>query len=102
MSTVHVVPIGDLIEHETDEDEVCACGPLVGLVEGEDGTLHFRVIHHSLDDREKRERNAVQDPGPSSPRPSFPRCLVCPSCLRIRSPWHWLMRRLGACIDDQS
>jgi hypothetical protein len=24
---------------------------------------------------------------------------VCPSCLRIRTPWHWLLRRLGHCFD---
>lgn len=25
--------------------------------------------------------------------------LVCPNCLRIRSPLHWILRRLGICDD---
>lgn len=23
--------------------------------------------------------------------------MVCPSCLRIRGPWHWLIYRAGLC-----
>lgn len=45
---VHVVPIGDLIDHEETED--CICGP--------DVEIHpecWLVIHHSLDGRERHE-----------------------------------------------
>lgn len=41
----HVTPIGDLIEHEQDED--CPCGPEVEFVTGSSV-----YIHHSLDGRE--------------------------------------------------
>ena len=25
---------------------------------------------------------------------------ICPYCWRIRTPWHWLLRRLGYCWDS--
>jgi hypothetical protein len=25
--------------------------------------------------------------------------LVCPNCLRLRSPLHWLLRKLGMCDE---
>jgi hypothetical protein len=53
---LHVVPRGDLIEHETDGDE-CACGPAVVFVDPDTGeTLEAPVIvHASLDGRELAE-----------------------------------------------
>lgn len=53
MSRVHVVPVGDLIEHDS-EGEDCVCGPTVELVEtlSGDGWL---FVHHSLDGREALE-----------------------------------------------
>lgn len=102
MSIVHVVPIDDLIEHETGDDVVCVCGPLAKLVENRDGSVHFCVTHHPLDDRIP----PAQDPGEESwscgPVLSLRTRWVCPSCLHIRTPWHWLMRWAGACFDDQS
>lgn len=51
MSRVHVLPLNDLIDHETSED--CVCGPEVELVSAvDDGWL---ISHHSLDGREERE-----------------------------------------------
>jgi hypothetical protein len=51
---VHVHPIGDLIEHDTNGPD-CVCVPEVELVpnpHGPDGWLH---THSSLDGREARE-----------------------------------------------
>lgn len=50
---VHIVPVGDLIEHtETD----CICGPRTEAVFRDDGSNGWIVVHHSLDGRETRER----------------------------------------------
>ena len=54
MSTIHVYPIGDLIEHDTTTDE-CTCGPLIEPVPREDGSMGWIVTHHSLDGRELKE-----------------------------------------------
>jgi len=48
VSTRHVVPIGDVIEHELGDD--CPCGPRVEFVTG--GSV---VVHYSLDNREAAE-----------------------------------------------
>lgn len=48
MSNLHVVPVDDLIEHETDED--CVCSPTPRF--GEGGPVY---VHHSLDGREVTE-----------------------------------------------
>ena len=53
MSTVHVVPVRDLIEHD-DTDE-CPCGPTTEPVERDDGSFGWLVVHHSLDGREASE-----------------------------------------------
>jgi hypothetical protein len=51
---VHVRPLGDLIEHElTDE---CPCGPESRREVFEDGSDGWLIVHHSLDSREKEER----------------------------------------------
>ena len=50
----HIMPSGDLIEHDTAAE--CACGPTpYWVIEGEpvNGVLY---VHHSLDGREARER----------------------------------------------
>lgn len=52
MTTYHVEPVNDLIEH-TDQD--CVCGPDVEAVFREDGTNGWLITHHSLDGREKAE-----------------------------------------------
>lgn len=54
MSTVHVVPIHDLIEHDSDGGE-CPCGPTMEPVMREDGSNGWLVTHHSLDGREADE-----------------------------------------------
>lgn len=53
MSDVHVVPVNDLIEHETSDD--CPCGPTSEVVTRDDGSIGWVVSHHSLDRREERE-----------------------------------------------
>ena len=51
MSTIHVLPIDDLVEHE-DVGDGCVCGPDVEYLD--EGKL---VKHHSLDGRERYERD---------------------------------------------
>jgi len=52
--TVHVLPVGDLIEHDSDGDD-CPCGPTTEPVPDGDGAIGWLITHHSLDGREKRE-----------------------------------------------
>lgn len=54
MSTVHVAPVADLIEHATDGGD-CACGPDVEAVFRDDGSNEWLITHHSLDGREASE-----------------------------------------------
>lgn len=54
MSTVHVVPTNDLIDHDTTGDD-CPCGPTTEPIMREDGSNGWMVVHHSLDGREKHE-----------------------------------------------
>lgn len=49
MTTVHVTPTADLIEHPHGD---CPCGPTVEAVFRSDGSNGWLVIHHSLDGRE--------------------------------------------------
>lgn len=55
--TVHTIPVGDLIEHDTS-GEPCVCGPDVEAVFRDDGSTGWLVVHHSLDGREFKERSA--------------------------------------------
>lgn len=53
-NVVHVVPIGDLVEHNHNE---CVCGPSVERVERDDGSDGWLYTHHhSLDGRELKEQ----------------------------------------------
>lgn len=52
MSELHVIPRGDLVDHETSED--CVCGPDPKFVDGE-GIV---FTHHSLDGREQNKETA--------------------------------------------
>jgi len=52
--TVHVTPVDDLLEHDTDDGD-CICGPDIETVFREDGSNGWLVIHHSLDGREQHE-----------------------------------------------
>lgn len=52
--TVHVLPIGDLIEHQ-DTGQDCPCGPTVEAVFADDGSNGWLIMHHSLDGRERAE-----------------------------------------------
>lgn len=54
MSSAHVYPLGDTIQHDT-ESENCVCGPTIEPVQRPDGSYGWLVIHHSLDGREKNE-----------------------------------------------
>jgi len=64
MTTVHVVPIMDRIEHDTDDEEECVCGPTSQPAPRSDGSMGWVVVHHSLDGRERREAPADRDTTP--------------------------------------
>ncbi len=52
----HVVPINDLIEHDSDTNALsCICQPELELVPCDDGTTAALIVHHSLDGRELEE-----------------------------------------------
>lgn len=56
--TYHVVPVDDLIEHDTSGEEDCICGTDTEPVEREDGSMGWLVSHYSLDGRELHEEAA--------------------------------------------
>ena len=57
--SLHVVPVGDLIEHQTDDG--CPCGPTSKPEQRDDGSFGQVVVHHSLDGREKNEPRELPD-----------------------------------------
>ncbi len=56
MSTIHVVPIADLIDHDMNPE--CACGPQTEAVWRDDGSNGWLISHASLDGREDGEPEA--------------------------------------------
>jgi hypothetical protein len=54
---VHVFPLGDLVDHDTDTDG-CVCGPTTTPVERDDGSIGWVLTHHALDGRENRSRSS--------------------------------------------
>ncbi|MGW7359455.1 hypothetical protein ACWGI0_23185 [Streptomyces sp. NPDC054802] len=52
MTDLHVVPVDDLIAHDTTADGTCACGPTDTPVKQDDGSIRWLAVHHSLDGRE--------------------------------------------------
>ena len=53
---LHVVPRGDLVEHETaTEEPSCVCGPRVEHCTYDAAPDGWRVVHNSLDRREDHE-----------------------------------------------
>lgn len=54
MTTMHVEPINDLIEHDTSGTP-CICGPTERPVKRDDGSIGWVVVHNSLDGRELHE-----------------------------------------------
>ncbi|MFE6474612.1 hypothetical protein [Streptomyces rochei] len=59
MTTFHVEPIDDLIEHDTS-GQPCVCGPTERPVERDDGSTGWVVVHNSLDGRELTEPDRGQ------------------------------------------
>lgn len=47
MSTLHVHPVNDLVEHDTGSDD-CVCGPETRPVEQEDGSVGWLIVHRPL------------------------------------------------------
>jgi hypothetical protein len=54
VTTVHVYPAADLIDHDCGGGD-CVCGPTVEPVTAGDGSMGWLVLHHSLDGRERAE-----------------------------------------------
>lgn len=54
--TIHVIPLDDLIDHDTSGDEQCVCGPDTEHVPTDDGD-GWLITHHSLDGREQHEQD---------------------------------------------
>lgn len=54
MATVHVYPVGDFVDHDTETEE-CVCIPDVEHVVCKDGSDGWVYMHHSLDGRELKE-----------------------------------------------
>lgn len=50
----HIIPVNDLIEHDTDE--YCVCQPEVEILTTYGTPDQYIYIHHSLDGREYKER----------------------------------------------
>ena len=59
VATMHVVPVGAVIEHDTDGEPVCVCGPRSEWVVGQFGAHGKVVVHHSLDGREQWESDGT-------------------------------------------
>lgn len=55
---LHVVPLGDAVEHVSDDD--CVCGPTAKPIKGDDGAVQWIMVHHSLDGRELTEEDQGQ------------------------------------------
>lgn len=54
--TLHVVPRGDLVEHDTATEEAsCACGPAVEHCTYDHAPDGWLVVHHALDGRDTEE-----------------------------------------------
>lgn len=53
--TVHVIPVNDLVDHDTSGEQECICGPTHEPVMRVDGSNGWLVTHHSLDGREEHE-----------------------------------------------
>lgn len=66
--SVHVFPVADVIEHDTDGGE-CLCGPTTEAVPREDGSFGWVVVHHSLDGREFGEADYAGPPMPTDRAP---------------------------------
>ena len=60
MTTLHVLPINDLIDHTDSED--CICGPTIESIQHDDGTTDWIITHHSLDGRENHENDEAEAP----------------------------------------
>jgi hypothetical protein len=53
-SAIHVYPVDDLIDHDTESQE-CVCGSTNRPEKRDDGSVGWIVVHHSLDGREMFE-----------------------------------------------
>lgn len=61
MSSIHTIPVGDLIEHDTSDVGDCICGPEAVPIELSDGSIGWQILHHALDGREHSEPDHDRD-----------------------------------------
>lgn len=54
MSTLHLYPENDVIDHDTDSDD-CWCGPKTSPTKEPDGSIGWVILHNSIDGREFAE-----------------------------------------------
>lgn len=56
-NVAHVVPVDDLIEHDTSEEAGidCVCGPRIEYLPTEENGDAWVIVHNSLDGRERFE-----------------------------------------------
>lgn len=70
---VHVVPVGDLIEHVTVGE--CPCGPRPKVAKREGGSVCRLVVHHALDAEDRADlaiaRSVPAEPGECVPLEEF-------------------------------
>lgn len=59
--TLHVSPIGDLIDHVMDLEGACPCGPTTEAVFDRDGAAGWMIVHHSLDGREQPSPELIEE-----------------------------------------
>jgi hypothetical protein len=52
VNELHVMPVGDLLEHTCAPGTECVCGPTTEPVPAKDGSMGWIHVHHSLDGRE--------------------------------------------------
>lgn len=55
--TLHVYPVADVIEHNTEQSNDCLCSPKMQFYDPETGKVYAEplVIHNSFDGREHLE-----------------------------------------------
>lgn len=66
MTPLHVLPWEDLIQHEQNDD--CICGPSQEMVEQDDGSDGWIVLHHALDGRPLPDLEEQIEEEPWDPR----------------------------------
>lgn len=57
IKSIHYVPQNDLVEHRTEDDGECICGPSAQIIKDAGDADVWEYTHHSLDGREGKSRH---------------------------------------------